>query len=47
MSTIILLIIGVVVFTEWKFSPRLDKTSDGELLLWYNEKNKRKYIKLW
>lgn len=51
-STIILiLIVKVIVIIEKTLSPRLDKTSKGETLLWYNIKQNgvksRKFIKLW
>lgn len=29
------------------FRPKLDRTSDGKLLLWYGSEYKRKYIILW
>lgn len=51
-STILLiLIVTVVVIIEKTLSPRLDKTKEGDLLLWYNIKHNgvkyRKFIKLW
>ena len=42
-AIIVLLIIGVVEFT---LHPRLDKTGDGKVILWYGRKN-RYYKILW
>ena len=44
------LIILVITGLFEIYSPSLDKTSEGDYLLYYNDiknKNKRKYIKLW
>jgi len=38
-------VILIVIVIELAFSPRLDKTRNGDLLLWYG-RNKRKYIKI-
>lgn len=29
------------------YDPKLDKTSEGDILLWYDYKNKRKYKVIW
>ena len=42
-STIVILIMAVLI--EIQARPRLDKTRDGKLLLWYG-KNQRKFIEL-
>lgn len=34
-STIIL---GILVFIEARYSPRIDITKDGDILLWYNSR---------
>lgn len=44
MKILILIVIGI--FIEIIFSPRLDWTSENELLLWYGGL-KRRFIKLW
>lgn len=43
-----LLILGALLVSviEITLKPRLDKTSEGHLLLWYNSHGKREYIKL-
>ena len=39
---------AVVLSTVILFEPRVDKTKDGDILLWVNTMNhKRKYIVLW
>jgi len=46
MSTILLIaIVTTGVIIEYTLSPRIDKTIEGETLLWYG-RNKRKFIKL-
>lgn len=37
---VLLSIIGII------YNPKLDKTVEGDLLLWYGKKDNRKYIKL-
>ena len=45
-STILLVtIVTITTIIEKTLSPRLDRTKDGDLLLWYGRKN-RKFIKL-
>jgi len=38
-------LVVIIVIVEIIYKPRLDKTSEGELLLWYGFKH-RKYIKI-
>lgn len=50
-STILLVAITIITtIIEKTLSPRLDRTKDGDLLLWYNSKvngiKERKFIKL-
>ena len=45
MATIIIL--GTLASIEWILSPRLDKTSEGDILLWYNIIGGRDYIIIW
>lgn len=50
-STILLVTLVTVGFiVEKTISPRIDRTKDGDLLLWYNSKvngiKERKFIKL-
>lgn len=45
MTTIIIL--GALASIEWILSPRLDKTSEGDILLWYNGFDGREYLKVW
>jgi len=41
------LIVLILIFIELTFSPRFDKTVNGEVLLWYYTfKNKRRYLKI-
>lgn len=41
---LILLILFIVALVECLVKPRLDKTINGELILWFNERGKRKFI---
>lgn len=50
-STILLVTITTIaIIVEKTISPRIDRTKDGDLLLWYNSKvngvKERKFIKL-
>ena len=45
MNFIIILLV-LVLSVELHFKPRLDKTREGDILLWYNSGHNRKYIKL-
>lgn len=45
MFQIILLTLALYLL-EKELKPRLDYTKEKELLLWYNHKNKRNYIKI-
>lgn len=42
----IYIIILIIIISEIIWSPRLDKTIEGDLLLWYNKNKHREYIKL-
>mgnify|MGYP001565119412 FL=1 len=44
--TIILIIMVIFCLIMGYLNPKIDKTSEGEILLWYGNK-KRKYIKIW
>lgn len=44
--TTLLLVLFTLGFIEIKFSPRLDITKSKSLILWYNNKVERKYIKI-
>jgi hypothetical protein len=39
--------LGVLAFIEMVFTPRLDKTSEGDILLWFNGFAGREYLKVW
>lgn len=41
---LILLILFIIALVEGLVKPRLDKTINGELILWFNERGKRKFI---
>lgn len=45
MKTISIILL-IVVIVEATLRPRLDKTREGDILLWYG-RTTRKYIKLW
>ena len=36
----------IIILVELLFSPKLDKSKAG-IYLWYGQKSKRKFIKLW
>lgn len=47
-TLIILAVIGLALY--FHFEPQLDKTSNGDTILWYNSDRRtkiRKFIKLW
>jgi len=44
-SSILLLISGILILVNY-FKPSLDKIQNGDILLWYNFKNKRNFINL-
>ena len=44
---IAIIILGTLAFVEMVFSPRFDKTSEGDILLWYNTFGGRNYIIVW
>jgi len=39
-------ILFLVICIEFSFHPRLDKTSDNDLLLWYNLAGRRHFKKI-
>jgi len=39
-------ILLILIFIEYLFQPRLDYTDNNNLLLWYNNYKKRKYLKI-
>jgi len=41
-----LIIIGLLLTLNTIWRPRIDKTKEGEVLLWYGKENRR-YKKLW
>lgn len=42
-----MILLTIIIIIELIWSPRLDKTNQGDLLLWYNDKNKkRKWYKI-
>lgn len=42
-----ILIVVLIIINFIIYNPKLDKTSEGDILLWYDYKNKRKYKVIW
>ena len=47
MINLIILIIAITLLIELIYSPRTDETCKGQVLLYYGQPGKRKYIKIW
>lgn len=47
MIKILYLLIAVGVIVLMIYSPSIDITSEGDVLLWYNDTGERKFKKLW
>jgi hypothetical protein len=43
----LLIILLVILINKLNFNFSFDYTRDGDLLLWYNYRQSRKYIKIW
>jgi hypothetical protein len=44
---ILILICGAIIILQSTYNFDLDETSDREILIWYNHKQSRKYVKIW
>lgn len=47
MINLIILIIAIALLIELFYSPRIDETCRGQVLLYYGLPGKRKYIQIW
>jgi len=46
LNIVAIIVITIVLVAEIAFKPRIDKTGDGKVILWYGKKN-RYYKILW
>jgi|LakMenEpi03Aug12_release.lakeMendotaPanAssembly.Ray.scaffolds.fasta_scaffold615239_3 hypothetical protein len=43
----IIIIIAIILLIKAIYNPKIDITSEDEILLYYGNDSRRKYIKLW